>query len=103
MYDGLPRFWADYNTLIYTNCWELMKSVGGHGSSSMLFVMKVMVWHFASEPHKVKTTLILVLPSKCRGDFSAILQIYKHVKLIVCVGFSRFLRIYRFPVHKDEG
>ncbi len=28
--------------LIYTHCWELMNSVGSHGSSSLPFVMKVM-------------------------------------------------------------
>jgi hypothetical protein len=27
-------FSADSFVLIYINCWELMKSVGGHGSSS---------------------------------------------------------------------
>jgi hypothetical protein len=29
-------------------CWELMKSVGRHSSLSLLFVMKLMVWHFVS-------------------------------------------------------
>jgi hypothetical protein len=28
--------------------WELMKSVGSHGSLSLLFVMKVTVWHFVT-------------------------------------------------------
>jgi hypothetical protein len=27
----------DYYILIYTHCWELMKSVGSHGSWSLLF------------------------------------------------------------------
>ncbi len=48
--------------LIYTHCWELMNSVGSHGSSSLLFVMKVMVCHFVSDSHEVMTALIVVLP-----------------------------------------
>jgi hypothetical protein len=39
LYDGLPRFRADYYILIYTLSWELMKSVGSHGSLSLLFVI----------------------------------------------------------------
>jgi hypothetical protein len=34
---------------ICTHCQELMKSVGSHGNLSMLFMMKVMVWHFVSD------------------------------------------------------
>jgi hypothetical protein len=30
-----------------------MKSVGSHGSSLLLFMMKVIVWHFVSKSHKV--------------------------------------------------
>jgi hypothetical protein len=38
------KFWDNYYTIIYyTHCQEQMKSVGSHGSSSMPFVMKVMV------------------------------------------------------------
>jgi len=37
-----------------------MKSVGNHGSSSMLSMRKGMVWHYVSDAHKVKTALILV-------------------------------------------
>ncbi len=48
--------------LIYTHCWELMNSVGSHGSSSLPFVMKVMVTDFASDSHEVMTALIVVLP-----------------------------------------
>ncbi len=39
--------------LIYTHCWELMNSVGSHGSLSLPFV---------SDSHEVMTTLIVVLP-----------------------------------------
>jgi hypothetical protein len=48
--------------LIYTHCWELMNSVGSHGSLSLLFMMKVMVCHFVSDSHEVMTALIVVLP-----------------------------------------
>jgi hypothetical protein len=36
--------------------------VGSHGSSSLLFVMKVMVCHFVSDSHEVMIALIVVLP-----------------------------------------
>jgi len=48
--------------LTYTHCWELMNSVGSHGSSSLPLVMKVMVCHFVSNSHEVMTALIVVLP-----------------------------------------
>jgi hypothetical protein len=48
--------------LIYTHCWELMNLVGSHGSSSLSFVMKVMVCHFVRDSHEVITALIVVLP-----------------------------------------
>jgi len=70
LYDDLPRFRADYYILIYTHCHELMKAVGSHGSLLLLFVMKVMVWHFMRDSHKVKTALVVGLPSNCCwGEF----------------------------------
>jgi hypothetical protein len=57
-----PSFWEDYYMLIYTHCWELMNSMGSHGSLSLLFVMKVMVCYFVSNSHEVMTALIVVLP-----------------------------------------
>ncbi len=48
--------------LIYTHCWLRMNSMGSHGSSSLPFVMKVMVCHFVSDSHEVMTALIVVLP-----------------------------------------
>ncbi len=48
--------------LIYTHCWELMNSEGSHGSSSLPYVMKVMVCHFVSDSHEVMTALNVVLP-----------------------------------------
>ncbi len=47
--------------LIYTHCWQLMNSVGSHGTSSLPFVIKVMVCHFVSNSQKVMTALIVVL------------------------------------------
>jgi hypothetical protein len=57
-----PSFWENYYMFIYTHYWELMNSVGSHGSSSLPFVMKVMVCHFVSDFHEVMTALIIVLP-----------------------------------------
>ncbi len=48
----------DYDILIDTHCWELMWSVGSHGSLSLLLMMKVMVRHFVSDTHKVMTAPI---------------------------------------------
>jgi hypothetical protein len=56
-----PSFWEDYYMLIYTHCWELMNSVGSHGSLSPLFMMKVMVCHFVSDSPEVMTALIVML------------------------------------------
>jgi len=39
-----------------------MNSVGSHGSSSLPFVMKVIVCHFVSDSHEVMTALIVMLP-----------------------------------------
>jgi hypothetical protein len=49
LYDSLPKNLDRLlHILMYHHCWELMKSVGSHGSSSVLFMMKVMVLHFVS-------------------------------------------------------
>ncbi len=54
-----------------------MKSAGRHGSSALLLVMKVMVWHFVSNSHKVMTAHIVILPSNCCcWDFSTISKIW---------------------------
>ncbi len=45
-----PKVWADYCIVIHTHCQELMKSVGSHGSLSLLFMMKFM------------TAVIVILP-----------------------------------------
>jgi hypothetical protein len=57
-------FWADTNILLSTCCWELIKSVGNSCSLSLLFMVKVTVWHFVSNSHKVRTALIAMLTSK---------------------------------------
>jgi hypothetical protein len=73
--------------LIYTQHWELMNSVGSHGSSSLLFVMKVMVCHFVSDSHEVMTALIVVLPLIVVVEIS--LQLHRSFLLSVCsLGFS---------------
>ncbi len=40
-------------------------SVGSHGTASLLFMRKVMVWHFVSDCHKVMIALAVILPSNC--------------------------------------
>jgi hypothetical protein len=37
------KFWADHYILVCTLCYELMNSMGSHGSLSLLSMMKVMV------------------------------------------------------------
>jgi hypothetical protein len=72
------KIWADYCILIYTtHCEELMKSVCSYGSSSLLFMMKVMVGHFVSDSHKVMTTLIVMLIFKSVVQIS--LQSHRYV------------------------
>jgi uncharacterized membrane protein YkvI len=61
-----------------------MKSVGSHGSSSLLFMMKVMVCHFVSDSHEVMTALIVVLPIIVVVEF-----LCNFIKLFSS-GFSRF-------------
>jgi hypothetical protein len=60
LYNILPRFLLDEYRHICIHCQELMKLVGSHGSSAMLFMMKVMVWHFFSDSHKVMTAPIVI-------------------------------------------
>jgi hypothetical protein len=66
------RFWnlvcpdSGWMCTYYTLCKELTKSSGGYGSTSLLFVIKVvMVRRFVSESHKVMAAIIVVLPSNC--------------------------------------
>jgi hypothetical protein len=68
--------------LIYTHCWELMNSVGSHGSSSLPFLMKVMVCHFVSDSREVMAALIVVLPLIVVVEIS--LQLHQSICLIHC-------------------
>jgi hypothetical protein len=43
LYNGLPEGWVDCHVNIYTHYPELMKSLGCHGNSSLLLMMKVMI------------------------------------------------------------
>jgi hypothetical protein len=87
VYNGLPSFWEDYYMLIYTHCWELMNSVGSHGSSSLPFVMKVMVCHFVSDSHEVMTALIVVLPLIVVVEISLQLHRWLYTQC-ACVGVN---------------
>lgn len=55
---------VDY-ILIYTHCSELMKSVGGHCGTALLFVIRAMVWHFVRDSHMVMRALTVMLLSNC--------------------------------------
>jgi hypothetical protein len=56
------------NILVYTHWKELRgRQWGTHGSSFLLLMTKVMVWHFVSNTHKVMTALICILHSKFCG------------------------------------
>jgi hypothetical protein len=71
--------------LIYTHCWELMNSVGSHGSLSLPFVMKVMVCHFVSDSHEVMTALIVVLPLIVVVEIS--MQLHQSLSIhFLCMG-----------------
>ncbi len=74
---------------------ELIKFVGSHGSLLLLFMTKVMAWHFLSDTQKVMTALIHVmlililleltgqLPLNCcSGVFSPMSWIYLYLPLL---------------------
>ncbi len=73
--------------LIYTHCWELMNSVGSHGSLSLPFMMKAMVCPFVSDCHEVMTALIVVLPLIVVVEIS--LQLHQS-----CLGVVRDTSLY---------
>jgi hypothetical protein len=56
---------VDYCILVYAHCQKLMKSVESHGSSSLLFMMKVMVSHVVSDAHEVMTGIALIMFLLC--------------------------------------
>jgi len=94
-----PSFWEDYYMLIYTHCWELMNSVGSHGSLSLAFVMKVMVCHFVSGSHEVMTgshevmtALIVMLPIIVVVEIS--LQLHQAFFLFPYLGLSFFFHSF---------
>jgi hypothetical protein len=62
-----------------------MNSVGSHGSSSLPFVMKVMVCHFVNDSHEVMTALIVVLPLIVVVEISLQLHGSFVLKYIVCL------------------
>jgi hypothetical protein len=67
--------------LIYTHCWELMSLMGSHDSSSLSFVMKVMVCHFVSDFHEVMTAFIIMLPLIVIVEIS--LQLHRSSLLLI--------------------
>ncbi len=59
--------------------------MGSHGSSSLPFVMKVMVCHFLSNSHEVMTALIVVLPLIVVVEISLQLQRSLLMWIVACI------------------
>jgi hypothetical protein len=76
-----PIFWANYYIIKYIRHLELTKSVSSHQSSSLPFVIKVMVWHFVSNFHEVVLHSLSLLPWKhCCEDFIDVFsQSHRHI------------------------
>jgi hypothetical protein len=59
--------------ILYNHVLRTVRSRGSHGSLSLPFVMKVKVWCFLSDSHKVMAATVVILPSRCWcQDFSGI-------------------------------
>ncbi len=72
-----------------------MNSVGSHGSSSLPFMMKVMVYHFVSDFHEVMTTLNIMLPLIIVVEI--FLQLHQAFPSVLCTFYSlnpRFQSLY---------
>ncbi len=72
LYNGLPYVWADYYVLIYTHHWELMRSVGTHGSLSWLLMEKTTVWHFVGNSEGYDCT-------HCHVIFEVLIYLQSHI------------------------
>jgi hypothetical protein len=60
----LPEIFGKLLYMICTYNWELMKSMGSHDSLSLSFIMKMVVWRFVSNSHKVMTFTHCCVTSK---------------------------------------
>jgi hypothetical protein len=67
-------FWFNYCIHTYTHCLELIKSVGSHGSSSLLSLAEGDGLTLVSDSHKLLSVLCHL--KCCHGDFLAISYIY---------------------------
>jgi hypothetical protein len=66
-------FLAHCYMIFHSHYGELTKSMNSHNSSSLQFLIKVMVGHFVSYTHEAMTAFIVMLPSNCCcRDFSSI-------------------------------
>ncbi len=63
--------------------------MGSHGSSSLPFVMKVMVCYFVSDSHEVMTALIVVLPIIVVVEISLQLHRSSILCMILCQSDSQ--------------
>ncbi len=83
---------------IYTHCLKLMNLVKSHGSSSLLFMMKVIVWHFVSDAHITALICVALVwfllelteksPSKC----CCWVALQSHVNVLT--GFCYFIQYF---------
>jgi hypothetical protein len=71
---------------IYTHCWEPTNSVGSDGSSSLSFVMKVMVCRFVSDSQEVMTALTVTYPLIVVMEIS--LQLHRSLFLLFLEAFG---------------
>ncbi len=72
---------------LYIHCWELMNSEGSPGSQSLLLMMRVMVRHFVSDPHKVMAGFIVLVV----GTMNILLwRFFCNLKDMFSNGFSIF-------------
>ncbi len=82
LFNNFPGISVDYHILICTHCGEVMISMGCCGSLSLLFMMKVMVWHFASDSHKDMTAFIV--GSLWKSCLEISLQSHRYVINSIC-------------------
>ncbi len=78
-----PGFREDYFMFIYTQFWELMNSMGSHGSLSLPFVLKVMVCHFVNNLHEIMIAFIIVLPLIIVLEI--FLQLHQAFSIVLCI------------------
>jgi hypothetical protein len=96
-----PSFYEDYFVLIYTHFWELVNSMGSHGSLTLPFVMKVMVSHFVSDLHEIMIAFIVMLPLIIVVEIS--LQLHQAFQVFCAFSIHLFLGFRVYPPMQSIG